>query len=150
MTALGKRLIAAMGEAIAISKGEASPASWRIELPLPISLNNAYANRKPFGATGPSTFRGGRYPTREHVAWKKAAGWELTLAKPPKFSGPYKLKIMVPDKMRGDVSNRIKLAEDLLVENGVTPDDSQCVSATATRSEIVPKGRCILIVESVA
>lgn len=124
--------------------------SFRVELPLPISLNNAYANRKPSGAKGPKSFRGGRYPTKEHTAWKKAAAWELAIAKPPKITGPYRFEILVPDKMRGDVSNRIKLAEDLLVEQGVTPDDSQCVSSMAMRSLGVPKGRCIVIVGAVA
>jgi hypothetical protein len=145
---LGKRLIRAAEEMVSIAKGESSPASWRIELPLPISLNNAYANRKPFGAMGPKTFRGGRYPTKAHLAWKEAAAWELALSRPPKFTGPYTFQILVPMKMRGDASNRIKLAEDLLVQHGVTADDSKATDSRATRSADVPAGRCIIVVRT--
>jgi len=120
----------------------------RIELPIPISSNNAYVNRKPFGATGSRTFRGGRFPSQEHKVWRKAAGYELIAAKPANITGKYTFHIMLPMGMRGDVSNRIKLAEDLLVEHGITPDDSNCVDARASRSEDVPKGRCIVIVEA--
>lgn len=127
---------------------EAGPASFRVELPLPISLNNAYANRKPFWATEPRSFRGGRYPTKAHTDWKRAAEWELALAKPPTFVGPYKFQILVPVAMRGDASNRIKLAEDLFVQQGVTPDDSKAVDSRATRSSDVRPGRCVVIVEA--
>ena len=123
---------------------------FSVELPLPISLNNAYANRKPFGATGPKSFRGGRYPTKAHLNWKRDAGFELNLANPPTFSGPYSFQIIVPLKMRGDASNRIKLAEDLFVQHGVTDDDSKAVDSRATRSADVPPGRCVCIIKSVS
>jgi Holliday junction resolvase RusA-like endonuclease len=117
--------------------------SFRIELPLPISLNNAYANRKPRLGS-----RGGRYPTKKHLLWKMAAAWELKIAKPVKISGPYTFQIIVPMGMRGDASNRIKLVEDLLVSHGVTDDDSKCVDSRASKSGSVPKGRCVVIVQA--
>ena len=112
----------------------------RIELPVPPSINNAYCNRKG---------RGGRYPSKAHREWKEAAGWTLAAAKPGKVTGPYKLAIMLPLGLRGDVSNRIKLAEDLLVTHGITPDDRNAVSVLAHRSEDVPAGKCIVVVEAV-
>ena len=112
----------------------------RIDLPVPISLNNAYANRK--------TGRGGRYPTKAHKAWKDAAGWELVAAKPGKISGPYCLTLLLAQTIRGDISNRIKLVEDLLVEHGITPDDRCAQSVGVRRSFHVITGRCLVIVEA--
>ena len=112
----------------------------RIELPLPPSINGAYCNRKGGG---------GRYPSKTHRQWKIDAGNTLLIVKPGKVTGPYKLAIMLPLGLRGDVSNRIKLAEDLLVSHGVTPDDRNAVSVLAHRSEGVPAGKCIVVVEAV-
>ena len=111
----------------------------RVELPVPPSTNNAYANRKGGG---------GRFPSKAHRQWKKDAGWALQAAKVGKVVGPYKLSILLPIDLRGDVSNRIKLAEDLLVEHGVTPDDHNAASVLSHRSAVVPPGKCLIIVES--
>ena len=113
----------------------------RVELPVPPSLNNAYANRKGGG---------GRYPTKVHREWKITAGWWLKGAKLGKIVGPYKFTILLPLNLRGDVSNRIKLAEDLLVEHGITPDDQYAAIVISHRIEGVPPGKCLIIVEAVA
>lgn len=116
---------------------------FRAEIAIPPSLNNAYYNVPGRG----------RVPSKAHKDWKLAAGWELKqmscICKPPRFRGPYTFTLLLPEKMRGDVSNRIKLAEDLFV-GVVTPDDRHCVKSSAERSADVPPGRCIVIVESAA
>lgn len=114
------------------------PSSFSAEITIPPSSNNAYANVPGRG----------RVSTAAHKAWKRAAGWELAALKPPKFVCPYRLTIQVPYKLRGDVSNRIKLAEDLLVSLGITPDDRNAVSVTAERSPDVPEGRFIVTVRA--
>jgi Holliday junction resolvase RusA-like endonuclease len=141
MTALGKRLIKAVEEAVAIAKGEASPASWRIELPLPPTANNAFP-------TNWKTKR--RYLSARGKAWKEEAGWLIQMAKPPKFSGPYTFQILIPEKARGDADGYGKLPQDILVELGVTPDDRKAKDSRGTRDASVPTGRCILVVGSVA
>lgn len=114
--------------------------SFSIELPLVPSLNNAYANNP----------RGGRYQTKKVIYWKGEAGWLIHLAKPPKITGSYRFILLVPKDMAGDVSNRPKLAEDLLVTLGVTPDDSKSTETTCRRDPSVKPGRCVVVVESVA
>lgn len=124
-------------------------ASFRVELPIVPSLNNAYFNAKPKAdRTGGKKFPG-RIPTRKTTDWKTEAGWLVRKANPPRIAGPYKLRVLVNPKMRGDTSNRIKLAEDLLVYLRVTPDDSKAVSTGCERDPSVPAGRCVLCVESV-
>lgn len=111
----------------------------RVELPIPPSVNRAYANN--FG-------RGkGRFLTKAARDWKAEAGWLIKVAKLDRVTGRYQLAILLPEKMRGDVSNRIKIAEDLLVTFGITPDDSRAVSVIAKRSADVPPGKCVIIVE---
>jgi hypothetical protein len=112
---------------------------FRAEISIPPSLNNAYSN-----APGR-----GRVPSKSHKDWKFTAAWELKVAKPPRLRGPYTFTILLPEKMRGDVSNRIKLAEDLFV-GVVTPDDRHCVKSSAERCADVPPGRCVVIIESAA
>ena len=107
---------------------------FRAEITIPPSSNGAYTNVPGRG----------RVPIAQHKAWKLAAGWELAALKTPKFVCPYRLTIMLPAKMAGDVSNRVKLAEDLLVNLRITPDDRNAVSVTAMRSADVPKGRCVI------
>ena len=112
----------------------------RVELPVPPSLNNAYANRKDGGGR----FRAG------HRQWKKDAGWALKGAKLGKIVGPYKFNDSSSAESPCDVSNRIKLAEDLLVEHGITPDDHNVASVLSHRSAIVPPGKCLIVVEAVS
>lgn len=115
--------------------------SFKIELPLVPSLNNAYANNP----------RGGRYPTKQVLDWKDEAGWIVRLANPPKIRGPYKLTVLVPADCLGDVDNRVKIASDLLSkEMHVIPDDRKAIETTARRDKNVPPGRCVVVVESAA
>lgn len=111
----------------------------RFDLPLPPSTNNAYFNVKGRG----------RAPSAATLRWKGEAGWTVKCAGQGRITGPYSFTILLPAKMRGDVSNRIKLAEDLFVALRVTPDDSKAVSVTAQRSDTVPDGRCVVVIEPV-
>ena len=68
--------------------------------------------------------------------------------KPTPIAGPYRFTIQLPQKMRGDVDNRTKLAADLLVELGVTPDDRHAISVKAERCADVSPYGCVVILES--
>lgn len=109
------------------------------ELPCPPSINGAYANRK-FG-------RGkGRFPSKRHREWKKEASWIIRATGIEKISGPYHFKIQISTGQRGDASNYIKLAEDLLVEMGVTDDDKRAMSSSSERYIGIQTGRCVVTV----
>lgn len=108
----------------------------RINLPLPPSSNNAYIN----------VLGRGRVPSQAHKSWKHHASWAIAIFHPGTIGGPYRFTIYLPLKMRGDVSNRIKLAEDLLVTMGVTPDDKHAVSVHSERSADVAPGWCVITI----
>lgn len=113
----------------------------RVELPVPPSLNsmNFYGSNK------------GRTPTPKYRQWKKDAAWELKLANVGKLAAArYTFHLLLNDKIRGDVSNRIKATEDLLVQQGITPDDRKCWDARASRDPNVKPGRCVVVIEAVA
>ena len=85
-----------------------------ISLPFPPSVNGLFRN-----------VRGrGRVKTQRYLTWLSAAGWDVKGAKP--VEGPYRLAITLkrPDKRHRDLDNHAKAISDLLVEHGVTPDDS--------------------------
>ena len=86
----------------------------RLVLPIPPSLNGAYKNVPGRG----------RVSSVILTNWKRAAGWYLRSQRPGGISGPYRFSIYLPIGMRGDVSNRIKAAEDLLVKMRIVQDDS--------------------------
>lgn len=116
--------------------------SFRIDdLPLVPSLNNAYGNKR---------YGFGRFAKPHVHAWKVHAGWLIQMEKPPKITGPYKLTVLVPLKMRGDVDNRVKLASDLLSkELKIIPNDSLAVETTCRRDASIADGRCTIVVEAV-
>lgn len=115
----------------------------RLTLPLPPSTNGLYAN-----APGK-----GRVKSQPYREWLDEAGWLAKLAtRPPSpagVSGPYALAITVPHTMRGDVSNRVKAVEDLLVSLRITPDDRNAQRVTVQRGD-VPGRQCIVEIESIA
>ena len=119
--------------------------TFRAEIPIPPSVNNLFSSV--------SSGRGGRtrrIVTSAYRQWKERAGWELTIAGGKPVRGPYRLTVMLPAKMRGDIDNRVKATSDLLVSLGLTPDDHHAVSVHAERNADVPQGRAIVIVESAA
>jgi hypothetical protein len=115
-----------------------------ILLPKPPSINAAYGNRKP------GTGGRGRYPTKVHREWKEAAGWTIVAAKLTPISGPYRFAIYLPLSKRFDASNFAKLAEDLFVSLGVTPDDRHMVSSLAEKHPDIPPGMCRVVIEEAA
>ena len=93
-----------------------------LRLPIPPSVNQAFANNK--------SGRGkGRYKTRSYKAWERLAdGWAMEAGQfrygvRPFVSGPALIVIRLPITMRGDVDNRIKPTLDWLVSRGFTGDD---------------------------
>lgn len=115
--------------------------AFRIALPLVPSLNNAYATNKRTGR---------RFVVKKVRDWKEDAGWQILIAKPPRITGPYELTLYLPEKTRGDISNRIKIVEDLLVEHGLTPDDREAAGVSVFRTPLAEPGSCVVMVESVA
>lgn len=79
-----------------------------VNLPLPPSVNDAFAAR-----------RGSHLlmKTAAYHAWARAVRDELEAAKltlPTLQYGPYGLWVALPEKMRGDIDNRVKLLSDML------------------------------------
>lgn len=103
-----------------------------LRLPIPPSVNAAYANNK-------SGHGKGRHKTRSYMAWEGQADASALVAglfrfgRRPLVHGPANVTIRLPMTVRGDVSNRIKALEDWMVSRGMTADDSTHQSVTARR-----------------
>jgi hypothetical protein len=113
-----------------------------LRLPLPPSVNAAYGNRQ-----GPGR---GRYKTAAYKAWLvEADKWLLKQKRGlvPVF-GPAMVCVRLPMKMRGDVSNRIKVAEDFLVSRRLTSDDKNNLFVGAVRAAEIPMGECEIVVRA--
>lgn len=111
----------------------------RLTLPLPPSVNGAYA-----------TVGKRRVKSKDYKIWLAQADSYLLmqwkLFKP--ITGRYMLRIILPQNMRGDASNRIKICEDFLVSREVTPDDKHCQKASAERDASVPAHVCRVEIET--
>jgi len=95
-----------------------------LTLPVPPSVNAAYANRKGKGR--------GRVLTDKALDWKMHAGHVLRAQNPERFSVPVLIVINVERRSAmADVDNRMKLLFDLLVKEGVLVDDRH-ITAFAT------------------
>ena len=108
-----------------------------LDIPFPISSNNAYFNRK----------KGGRAPTNRLRTWRQAAGWDVRKQSPRPVHGPYTLSIhlIVDDNRKRDCGNFEKVVSDLLVEHGLVDDDSECVALNVSKFRGAKKG-CTVIV----
>ncbi len=100
----------------------------------PPSVNNLYVH-----APGK-----GRVKTCDYRTWIRLSAMELAMQRPERFTTRVDIVIRIPEPVRGDVSNRIKAAEDLLVRAGIIPDDNgkhvrSCKAefADVARTEIV-------------
>jgi Holliday junction resolvase RusA-like endonuclease len=104
-----------------------------ISLPMPPSVNAAYATRK-----GPGR---GRVATAALRNWKAAASVDVQRAisadaERPVFRGCVEIVVRLPVPPRGepDADNRIKPVQDMLVAAGVIADDSwRYVASSAAR-----------------
>lgn len=116
-------------------------AALRLRLPLPPSVNAAYGNRR-----GPGR---GRFKTAAYKAWlAEADKWLLTQKRElVPVSGPAMVCLRLPMKMRGDISNRIKVAEDFLVSRQLTSDDRHNLFVGAVRAAEIPMGECEIVVK---
>jgi Holliday junction resolvase RusA-like endonuclease len=110
----------------------------RLELPLPPSVNSAWANVVGVGRVRSTGYR----------RWHKRAMDELMLQKPGRVSGAYCIVIKLGRiKRRCDVDNRAKPLLDLLA-NVVTDDDSQCERMSIGWADDVPSERVVVEVRA--
>jgi len=81
-------------------------------LPMPPSVNGLFPGKQR------------RYPSKQYKDWMRVA--MLTLREAPKFPDPVRINYTVyfKNKGSGDLSNRLKAVEDILVKRGIIVDDS--------------------------
>lgn len=97
-----------------------------IRLPMPPSTNHLFA-----------TVGRRRIVTRAYKAWRTEAGYKLLAQRPQKHKGDVILIMRFgPRILNGDVGNRIKAAEDLLVELRVIEDDRFVVKISAEWADV--------------
>lgn len=75
-----------------------------------------------------------RKKSNEYNSWTNNALKELLVQRAKPVPPPVALTIELPESLRGDLSNRIKAAEDLLVRAGIIPDDSKRYVRSVTAS----------------
>lgn len=107
-----------------------------MDLPVPPSVNELF----------PGKVR--RFKSAKYKRWIAAAGWEINMQKVRPVSGPYRLSLEFAESLRGDVSNRVKAVEDLLVTHRLTADDRYGELGAVKRSPDVLKDRCRVRVEA--
>ena len=112
--------------------------SFLISIPVPPSCNNLFANRRDGR---------GRYKTKRYREWITEAGWMAKSQRPQRVAGKYKFFLSLPP-IRGDASNRVKAAEDLIVSLGLVDDDRHCVNAQVAICDDL-NGHAIVAVEAV-
>jgi Holliday junction resolvase RusA-like endonuclease len=93
----------------------AAVASLTLTLPVPPSLNNAFAN------AGDRRVIAGPY-----ASWRRAAGWCVQTARAPRVAGPFAVDFDFWRHLPGDLDNRIKGLLDLFVAHKITDDDRAC------------------------
>jgi crossover junction endodeoxyribonuclease RusA len=99
-----------------------------ITLPVPPSVNAMYRNVMGVG----------RVKTREYKAWLKEADayYLMQKSKLSTVTGQVIVAIKVPKGTRGDISNRIKAAEDFLVSRQITGDDRHNIKVSIERANV--------------
>lgn len=84
--------------------------------PVPPSVNGMYRNVAGVG----------RVKTTDYKNWITHAGTLLNIARPVPFGkARVQIGIMIPEKTRGDLDNRVKAIQDLFVAHKVIEDDTQ-------------------------
>jgi len=119
----------------------AARPQFDVELPIPPSLNGAYANVAGVGRVKVSTYRN----------WQVNAVKSIVAAVPAhkRVGGPISVSILLPAKMRGDCDNRIKPVLDALVKSGRVDDDRNVVKVSASK-ELQGKALALVSVRGVA
>jgi len=108
-----------------------------INLPIPPSLNNLFANAGKRRVTTP-----------RYAAWLEEAGLHLNRQRPEPVAGWYELFLYLPAKIRGDVDNRLKGVSDLLSKHSIIEDDSLAWAIHAIRDHRV-EGECQAVIRPV-
>jgi len=98
-----------------------------IVLPVPPSVNMLFRNVPGRG----------RVKTGHYKAWLQEAGLKLKLQRPMPIAGRYQLTIRIPQKLLGDIDNRIKAVSDLLVQHALVEDDRHAWKVTVERAPVV-------------
>lgn len=108
------------------------------ELPYPPSLNHYWRR------VGARTLI-----SRTGRAFRREVCSLLTARRVKPLVGPLIVQIDVypPDRRRRDVDNLPKAILDALQHGGAYHDDSQIVSLTITKREVVPEGRTEVLIE---
>ena len=101
-------------------------ARFDVELPLPPSLNGAYANVRGVGRVKVATYR----------QWQDAAVAMIRVSIPTakRIAGRISVAILLPTGMRGDCDNRIKPILDALVKSGRIDDDRNVIKVSAEKA----------------
>lgn len=102
---------------------------YAAELPAPISVNNLFHNVPKYPGTKNKMH--GRHPSKRYLDWKKAAGQMLMAqGRRPALAGPVALCFTLGEggcSPSIDTDNTAKAYIDLLVKQGVLPDDNRRV-----------------------
>jgi len=99
------------------------------EIPVPPPIHALFVNSRARG----------RVKSNRYLTWIRAATNEMLAQQCRPFGSPAILTLNIPENTRGDLSNRFKAAEDLLVRCGVLEDDSKPF-VRGIRAQWVPKG----------
>lgn len=93
------------------------------EIPIPPSTNGLYVS-----FTNPKTKRPVRKPSVRHNAFIREADTMLAIQRPKPVAAPVEIVVTIYGgkgfSIQGDISNRIKAAEDAIVRAGIIPDDN--------------------------
>jgi Holliday junction resolvase RusA-like endonuclease len=103
-----------------------------LTLPFPPSINGAYRNVPKIG----------RVKTKAYKVWEVEASISAKMqAGTAKVDGPYAFHMRAdrPDRRRRDLSNLIKVTEDLVVRLGFVEDDSYCQRIKVSWSDAPPR-----------
>ena len=122
-------------------------AQVSVELPLPPSINRAFASRHGSHRT---------MKTGVTKFWLRQCKDEFTNLPPRLFGGEYGLWVDLPKNMKGDIDNRVKLLSDMLchmkgnMENdfglGIVKDDKEMQALYIGRMRFKLHERCVATV----
>jgi Holliday junction resolvase RusA-like endonuclease len=108
----------------------------KLDITVGPSTNNLYSNLPGIGRVKSKAFK----------KWAKVAMLEMMAQrKLPLPVPPVCLTLSVPDSDgKGDISNRVKAVEDLLVKMGFIPEDNDKIIRKLVVEVGAPKGRCLI------
>lgn len=117
--------------------GASSPAifgdEFEITLPLPPSTNALFAS---VGRR--------RIKTRQYRDWLSRCATVVRTAEILPVRDWYDLRVSVPIGIRGDIDNRVKAINDLIVSVGLVADDKFQNSVFVTRDPHAQPGNCVI------